>query len=771
MTTRLGKETSKTMSSGKDSSEDETSVKRKWDGSPEGLEEFDKKVGRWCRKKFGTEVGNFLWENDVPDFVNMSTAEFKEYCETIWESINDRSSAMGKSLRDRDSGFKTEAWHVKWIRKQYDRIYDYVEEIVKGAASLEVETLGMKNAADVRKHLHKHFGRSGDDVRARESRYEEGLPNSAGGNPCPEGFNMEEWLRSIQAERVSLVKTCASSKRKTYEIGFETRAVKIVMKCLQGTVFQADVDSLTQEIKMKRNLEARMPKMNATTGVLELPVDVEEQDISDDWDWRNYNDDWLPSWEELKSKLISSWKMKGFNKKTGSKKAGQLPVMINPGFGTSPKVQCFGCGEHGHRRGDPNCKAPEGAWADCAPPKFKSKIDQSPNGFKRGTKRGASISGFTGKGGDGVCFAFRDTGKCKFGQNCRFKHADGPSKKVKLTKAKMKGITVAAVKSLASKIKNKAKERDGKDLDDEELNTYIASFCYVKTIPRECSEVLEIEVPAMATSDLIDMDRHACHDSGSGTGITTDPEDMVGVNDSKEAKASVTIRGPSVGKPGCLGRGALVYRKELDGIPYGVVHPDGVLADPSVGFRISSERLLGQHGLRFMGGEYNVGCKLQCVRTKVEVPMDTEENILVMETKGKASEIVDSPEFRNVVGEIRRGERSPLVDLRPFLPGGSGKQEDDEYDENKKWASTMSVRSFLFKLLMLTTTVMIFNEAKTTDVERTRLWVRKMGYCSSGLFRYMGSMPEFGDFPNLCDLNEDDLVGDLPIVNLIRVGL
>ena len=165
------------MSSGKDSSEDETSVKRKWDGSSDGLEEFEKKVGRWCRRKYGTEVGNFLWENDVPDFVNMSAAEFKEYCETIWESINDRSSATGKSLRERDSGFKTEAWHVKWIRKQYDRIYDYgyVEEIVKGAASLEVETLGMKNAADVRKHLHKHFGRSGDDVRARESRYEEGL--------------------------------------------------------------------------------------------------------------------------------------------------------------------------------------------------------------------------------------------------------------------------------------------------------------------------------------------------------------------------------------------------------------------------------------------------------------------------------------------------------------------------------------------------------------------------------------------------------------------
>ncbi len=145
---------------------------------------------------------------------------------------------------------------------------------------------------------------------------------------------------------------------------------------------------------------------------------------------------------------------------------------------------------------------------------------------------------------------------------------------MKLTKADKKGITVAAVKTLAKKIKKSAKEKDGKDLDDDELRTYIASFCFVKTIPRECSEVLDIEIPALATSDLIDMNKHACYDSGSGTGITTIRDDMVWVNDSKAAKDSVRIRGPSVGAPGCEGRGALVFRKEVDGVPYGIVHPE-----------------------------------------------------------------------------------------------------------------------------------------------------------------------------------------------------
>jgi hypothetical protein len=305
-----------------------------------------------------------------------------------------------------------------------------------------------------------------------------------------------------------------------------------------------------------------------------------------------------------------------------------------------------------------------GTRALCAPPKFREKFD-SPGG---GKKRNAGVSGFTGKGGDGVCFACRDTGKCEFGQNCKHKHESGSSsKKGKLTKADKKGITVAAVKTLAKKIKKNAKEKNGKDLDDDELRTCIASFCFVKTMPRECSEVLEIEIPALATSDLIDMNKHACYDSGSGTGIATERDvthdDMVWVNDSKQAKDSVRTRGPSVGAPGCEGRGALVHRKELGGVPHGAIHPDDVLASPSVGFRIVSVRLLGQDGLRFIGGEFNQGCKLQCVGTKMEV------HILVLGTKGKASEIIDSPEFRAVVDEVRKEERPPLVNLAPHLPG------------------------------------------------------------------------------------------------------
>ena len=127
---------------------------------------------------------------------------------------------------------------------------------------------------------------------------------------------------------------------------------------------------------MRKNLLARLPVMNAITGILEMPPAVDEKKVTDDWDFRNYSDDWLPTWEELKSKLISVWKTWEFEKAAspgaGTKRG--LPVMHVPGLGVNPKVQCFGCGQHGHRRGDPACTAGPNEWAACTPEKFKKKM-------------------------------------------------------------------------------------------------------------------------------------------------------------------------------------------------------------------------------------------------------------------------------------------------------------------------------------------------------------------------------------------------------------
>lgn len=281
--------------------------------------------------------------------------------------------------------------------------------------------------------------------------------------------------------------------------------------------------------------------------------------------------------------------------------------MMVPGLGVNPKVQCFGCGEHGHRKGDSTCRAGPNDWADCAPAKFKAKTQSGkPHvGVKR--KGGPGVDGMKGKVGDGVCYSFRDTGKCRFGSNRKFKHQEGGGvKKVRLTKSQKKGITVAAVKSISMAIKKKAKERDGRDLDDSELGDYISSLMLVRTIPRHCGEQVVINVSALTASSLLDVEKHACWDSGAETGITTEASDMAWVDTSEEARKSIRIRGPSVGTPQCGGRGPIIYRVKVRGVPHGLVHPDGVLAESSnVKFRVASERIMGSRGLRFVGRVFN----------------------------------------------------------------------------------------------------------------------------------------------------------------------
>ena len=322
--------------------------KVKWDGTTILLEDFDKRIARWCRKKNGTALGNMFWGNELPDLSNLHGNQWDDYTALVWDAINDVNSTQAKHLYPVSSGFYDKVWHHSWIKKQYDRMYDHVEAMTTGAAALEVQSLGMSKAPELRAHLHRQFGGAGDDVRAREERYSEGLPKSKGQPAFPKGVDIEAKLRELQAERIALWRMCTPSMRNDYEFGKETTLVKITLKLLRGTEFQEAIDKLLQEIKMERNFAAKLPVMNLTTGLFELPVAVAAAVVLDDWDYRNYNDSWLPSWKELKSKLISAYKLTKFVKESSSsetKGANQLPVMMVPGLGCSPKVQCFGCGQ------------------------------------------------------------------------------------------------------------------------------------------------------------------------------------------------------------------------------------------------------------------------------------------------------------------------------------------------------------------------------------------------------------------------------------------
>ena len=46
------------------------------------LDDFDKKIARWCRKQYGTIIGDHLWENSMPDLDGMHGSTWNEHCES-----------------------------------------------------------------------------------------------------------------------------------------------------------------------------------------------------------------------------------------------------------------------------------------------------------------------------------------------------------------------------------------------------------------------------------------------------------------------------------------------------------------------------------------------------------------------------------------------------------------------------------------------------------------------------------------------------------------
>ena len=518
-------------------------------------ESFDREIGRWFQNKHGTQVGDMVWRNEFPALYGegkLGGADFKGHCNIAWDSINDSNPSKAKHLYPMDSGFYERKWHEKWRKSTMERMYDHAESRSDGSAAIEIQDLGIENAEKARHHLMKQFGGAGEDVRAREERYSDGLPRSKGEPAFYKGIDMEMKLRELGAERTALYKMCHTEKRKEYEFGKETTLVKISMKYLRGTEYQRVVSDLLQEIKIERSVEARLPTLNAK-GNLVMPKKIDAEQLAEDWDYRNYDEAWLLSWKDLRSKLVAAYKAKKFQKSSANNDRGgpinegvgkKLPTMLTaaikdavssmlvPGYGIRPQPPfngkpgqgptCWACGKQGHRRGDPQCSAGPNDVYKGAPNRAKKR------------SAGAGNDGFkSGKGAGQVCRFFQQHGKCKFGEKCKYSHDVGvsvapPTKKFRLTKAEKRKVTTAAVKFVEKQ------RKDNKNLgneDDDAMRDLLKSFCLLRTTPREVVGKTVVDISAMKVSPLLDMGG-VYHDTGSAEGLSSQEDDLVYVDTS-----------------------------------------------------------------------------------------------------------------------------------------------------------------------------------------------------------------------------------------------
>ena len=151
---------------------------------------------------------------------------------------------------------------------------------------------------------------------------------------------------------------------------------------------------------------------------------------------------------------------------------------------------------------------------------------------------------------------------------------------------------------------------------------------------------------------------------------------------------------------------------------------------------------------------YEEDGKAICARTNVVIPLPTKDNILVMSTPEKVNGLLpDSPDLRMIVDEIRTGKRSPMVDLDDLWDTG-------EHDVNKftgfKLLTTLLLATTI--VCAFSTSTMIMNEGRISVAERSRLWCRRLGYCDTNVFTNMRKLPEYGNFPNVKAMNEDNKV-------------
>lgn len=82
----------------------------------------------------------------------------------------------------------------------------------------------------------------------------------------------------------------------------------MIIKHLQQTEYAKTIKELLQEMKVERMVKRRIEGAGNGNG---NDNETDEVDI-DDWEHRNYQDSWLPTFERLKTKLISHYKERKF---------------------------------------------------------------------------------------------------------------------------------------------------------------------------------------------------------------------------------------------------------------------------------------------------------------------------------------------------------------------------------------------------------------------------------------------------------------------------
>ena len=452
-------------------------------GKSDGIsfEKLDEKVLSWGRRKYGDKYATLLWKNELVDLNKLDLNDDLDYFE--WEIHN----AMVYDVLCYDSAkyadglfgtqrFWTIQYQLQTRQRLREKMFCFLETVVKGEAARQVKKVGVRSMVTMRDFLFRRFGAGQPEVlEERVRHYHLGMPDKSG-EAFPPRCDMEAKLDALEAEREYLIEMCPKERRNDYEDGKESTLVRIILRH-RPKEYDAAVKTV---------MDLHRFRLFGRGGDVSKITNLEDNSRV------NYNTDWLPRYDELRAEMLASYQLQKRRREEdnkGTKKSPGHPTLpILQGFqqpGSKPKT-CYGCGEEGHFKGDPACKAgPNEVWHG-APEGFKQRAKGGKLQPKKAGKGGGKVKGVHGKrqrnlpesGEKTPCKFFNSgNGYCKWGDNCRHSHdkkggggkrKERPLLLSKKDKKARKDIAALVLTDLKKTI-NKKKETTKEDSGDEEL--------------------------------------------------------------------------------------------------------------------------------------------------------------------------------------------------------------------------------------------------------------------------------------------------------------
>ena len=722
----------------------DSSVDWTYNGKEEEWDAFDRRMTRYMRHKLDA-FGEKLWLGDVGDVASMQIPALKQHVLEVYNALSITKPKEAKQLTMKGSDFFKKSWQVTWLGRQSSLMVDHIEDHARGQAMVEVVNYG-GDKKKIRQHLYDQFGAgSGGDIHTKELEYEKGMPDGNGVAFKP-GMDLPVKLRQLEGRKIYFWKMCEASKRKSYVFCQETKLVRIVLEHINDD-YKVCVDRLLDYVKVRQLVEASSKKKKVKLPNLPSQLD------------RSFNDDWLPSWKDLQACLIEEYRKFIKDGKFPSGKVAKndkLPVAL----GSLSEAVCYACGIKGHKSGDPVCKAGPYDVAPIAPKDYKDRREAKKRKASDGGKQGG-LKKAKATSEKKVCFDFQK-GSCRRGASCKFEHEkqENSGKGVKFSPDQKKAINVmlsAAIKKKFNAIAKAGKKEPKKsqaEEDDADLAAMLAPFMLAPCVNRLPRNPVSNGVTIM-TTNLHDVDTTCGIDSDAGMSISTLRDDFIWLDSSAETLSTLSAPSGINGGSSVIGGVGPMIVKAHSGEylidPYGVYLQ---ASDKQPNFRVMATQRLKSCGVRIVGCFKDTDKDvLQDRKSKHVIKLDDEgppdKTILILRTL-KVPRLPVTNILKQLVKDIKAGNRTAMVTK---LSDADNCVESVPVVDKDQTSNLMNCFHDL-------TPMLIFNVAKCSIEERSRLFARRLGYCDSNSLVRMCKDPDFGELPEFCQLNEDNPVKD-----------